>query len=58
MSFSESMYSQEVRSVMTKMKDEVSNTGVRLKPSFDLKYLFTANSDFDDPKTKVSHSPS
>jgi len=58
MSFSESMDSQEVRSVMTRMKDEVSKEDVCLKPSFDLKYLFTVNSEVDDPKTKVSHTSS
>ena len=56
MSLSESMDTPVVRSVMTKMKDGLSKEGVCLKPVFDLKYMFTVDSEVDDPKTKVDCS--
>jgi len=46
-----------VRSVMTRMENELSREGMCLKPGFDLKYMFTVDSKVDDPKTKVGCSP-
>jgi hypothetical protein len=54
MSLSDPMDSREVRSVMTEMENGLSKEGVCLKPKFDLKYMFTVDSEVDDPRTKVS----
>ena len=51
------MNTPAVRSVMTRMENELSTKGVCLKPRFDLKYMFTVDSGIDDPETKVGCSP-
>jgi hypothetical protein len=41
---------------MTKMEDGLSKASLCSRPGFDLEYMFTVNSQVEDPGTKVSRS--
>ena len=56
MSLSDPMDTQAVQTVMTEMENGLSKEGVCLKPKFDLKYMFTVDSELDDTRTKASCS--
>jgi hypothetical protein len=57
MSLAKSMNTRKVRRVMTKMEDGLSKASLCSRPGFDLEYMFTVDSQIDDPETKVSCSP-